>query len=447
MPHRRENVIFAVVLAVALALATSASAATFKVTRTDDPNPGACKGDDCSLREAVVAANSTGPADTIVLKSKTYNLSQPGDAEDEGETGDLDVSDNLTLKGKGASSTAIKPGWAPGEDQMIEVLAGGKLAASGLTLRDGDYGIYAASGIYVSGPAPPDSEAKLVLKSVNVKSMDSGYGVDNYGRATLKRVRFIGNNAGEGCCPAFYNESDSTVKMTDVVFAENEAGADTGAMYSEGDLATLKNVTFAGNKAGSVGGALITSGGDQTLVNVTFFGNESTGSGGALEVENVDSLLLNNVTFAENVADSDGSGDGDGGGFHVSVGPLTLQNTIVAGNEDASPSGTEHPDCSGTFTSAGYNLIGIDSGCTLASASGDTSGTAADPLDPMLSPFGQNGGFVPTVPLRQGSPAINRGSPANPGGNDPVACAAKDARGVKRPQGSRCDKGAYERKR
>jgi hypothetical protein len=42
--------------------------------------------------------------------------------------------------------------------------------------------------------------------------------------------------------------------------------------------------------------------------------------------------------------------------------------------------------------------------------------------------------------LRAGSPAINKGD------ND-GDCPARDQRGVKRPQGPRCDIGAFERRR
>src|SRR5688572_28935299 len=57
-----------------LVTAGSASAATLKVTKTSDPVPGACTANDCSLREAIRRANSTGTADKILLKAKTYEL-------------------------------------------------------------------------------------------------------------------------------------------------------------------------------------------------------------------------------------------------------------------------------------------------------------------------------------------------------------------------------------
>jgi hypothetical protein len=61
-------------------------------------------------------------------------------------------------------------------------------------------------------------------------------------------------------------------------------------------------------------------------------------------------------------------------------------------------------------------------------------------LDPELDIFNSAGGYYP---LLLGSPAIDAGNPTTPGsgGN---ACLGTDQRGVIRPQGNRCDIGAYE---
>ncbi len=53
--------------------------------------PGACTANDCSLREAVRRANASAGPDRVVLKAKTYVLTQPGQDEDEALTGDLDI--------------------------------------------------------------------------------------------------------------------------------------------------------------------------------------------------------------------------------------------------------------------------------------------------------------------------------------------------------------------
>ena len=57
----------------------------------------------------------------------------------------------------------------------------------------------------------------------------------------------------------------------------------------------------------------------------------------------------------------------------------------------------------------------------------------------------RNGGFTKTHALKESSEALNHGSKAKPGSADPTACEKRDQRGVKRPQGRRCDIGAFER--
>ena len=58
---------------------------------------------------------------------------------------------------------------------------------------------------------------------------------------------------------------------------------------------------------------------------------------------------------------------------------------------------------------------------------------------PKLGVLGSNGGPTATIPLRPGSRALN----AIP---ESQCTVGRDQRGVRRPQGRRCDIGAYERK-
>src|SRR5579862_4609572 len=83
-------------------LAGSAAAATFVVDRTDDDaSATACTNmpNDCSLRGAIIAANAAGGADTVMVPAGTYNLTIKGVGEDMAATGDLDITDDLTLQG------------------------------------------------------------------------------------------------------------------------------------------------------------------------------------------------------------------------------------------------------------------------------------------------------------------------------------------------------------
>ena len=85
-----------------LATASAASAVTYRPTRTDDPAPNGCKKKDCSLREAVIAANASGMPATILLRpGRRYVLTRPGLSEDAAATGDLDVTSDLTVGTKG----------------------------------------------------------------------------------------------------------------------------------------------------------------------------------------------------------------------------------------------------------------------------------------------------------------------------------------------------------
>jgi CSLREA domain-containing protein len=62
----------------------------FIVTKAEDTNDGTCDSD-CSLREAIRAANANPSANTIILDGITYNLTISGADEDAAATGDLDI--------------------------------------------------------------------------------------------------------------------------------------------------------------------------------------------------------------------------------------------------------------------------------------------------------------------------------------------------------------------
>ena len=92
-----------VVAAATLALAADASAATFAPTRTDDPNPGQCRPNDCSLREAARAAAIDPGNDRVVLGARTYEFEQPETGDGDGLSGDLDLFNSgvIELVGRG----------------------------------------------------------------------------------------------------------------------------------------------------------------------------------------------------------------------------------------------------------------------------------------------------------------------------------------------------------
>ncbi|HEY4666885.1 MAG TPA: tandem-95 repeat protein [Anaerolineales bacterium] len=226
-----------------------------------------------------------------------------------------------------------------------------------------------------------------------------------------------------------------TVSLEGLSVQGGKPTADGGAILNLATL-TVLNSTLSGNTSGANGGA-ISNRGTFTLANVTLSGNQAKNHGGGLS-NAAGTATLNNVTITANTADSDSASGGDGGGISHTGGTLKIGNTIVGGNFDNS-SATKRPDCSGTISSTGYNLIQSAAGCAI---SGATLGNLLG-FDPQLGILGDNGGTTFTHAPLTGSPVINAASPTDPGSGE-GACEPTDQRGTPRPSGVRCDMGAVE---
>ncbi len=187
----------------------------------------------------------------------------------------------------------------------------------------------------------------------------------------------------------------------------DQADGQGGGIRNTGTL-HITNSTINGNYAsGFEGGAPGGQGGGIYTYNWSDAQNPSP-----------DVVVLTNVTLAENSADR------QGGGLYVEQGSPQLQNSIIARNRQGD-------NCAGAApASLGYNLAD-DTSCNL-NGTGDQPG-----VDPLLGEWTGNGGPTNTYALLRGSPAI-----------DVVAAractVATDQRGVSRPQGPRCDSGAFE---
>ena len=221
---------------------------------------------------------------------------------------------------------------------------------------------------------------------------------------------------------------DGSLTLSRVDVRDNVANDAGGGIYlsTNGSL-TVTYSTISGNKASNDGGGMYGgTGGTQTVVNSTISGNSANVDAGG--VKSFGTATFTASTITANRADDDLSGNGDGGGVFM-AGTTTLRSTIVAGNADASPGAQAH-DCVFGPVSGGSNLIGNTSGCGYPADGSDKVNVSA-----VLGPLADNGGPTMTHALLTGSPAIDGVS---------GACEAADQRGVPRPQGTRCDIGAYE---
>ena len=102
-----------------------ADARTYEVTKTADTNDGTCNAD-CSLREAVVAANGTVRPDSIEVPPGTYTLTHAD--------GDLDISTKMTIRAAGSGPVILD---AEDHDRVLEVLEPGNATLRGLRITGG----------------------------------------------------------------------------------------------------------------------------------------------------------------------------------------------------------------------------------------------------------------------------------------------------------------------
>lgn len=292
----------------------------------------------------------------------------------------------------------------------------------------------------------------------------SGGGIYNSGMLTVEQSDVIGNATGSErsheCGAAgggIRNRGNLTLRQSTV--ADNEAMGGScaswppggGGVALDGD-AVVDQSTIAGNTARTDGGGIFFMGeGDVAITNSTISGNSAGaahederlrhGVGGGVLASFSGTFTYVNSTIAANSAGE------AGGGIYSWIG-ATLRNTLVAGNE--SHEGADCYDVRPDFfriTSAGYNLVGDETGCP-ADHSEDLTVDPATVFTNVIGPLADNGGPTPTHALLEESPAIDAGSCTDAEGD----AILTDQRGEPRPSvdpggsgdGTGCDISAFE---
>ncbi|MBI3767079.1 MAG: hypothetical protein HY271_01145 [Deltaproteobacteria bacterium] len=390
-------------------------AAAIDVTRFDDPS-GPCDVNGCSLRQAILLANSTQGPDMITLHPGKYRLKLRGD-DATAEAGDLDITDAVTIQGDPSGGTVIDAKGA--KDRAFEVLADGDLTISHVTVKGGSAAVDGGGILNVGTLTVEDSVF------TGNKAGNSGGGIaSEAGTCTLTDVVVTKNKAvtNDGGGLEFFPSGTATLLR--VTLSKNSAGDTGGAIDSNnGVTVSLTDCTVSGNKSKNEGGGLDPSVGTVTVTNTTISGNHSA-KGGGIQLESGGTLVLDHVTIAHNKAK-------EGAGLWTEAGTTaTLTATLVATNTPF--------DCFGPIVSNGSNLIGRIDGCTIT---GDTTGNITGgpkpvkAVKPGLAPLKDNGGPTKTHALMPGSPAIN----ADMGMCPPPSA---DQRGL--PRLAPCDIGAFE---
>jgi hypothetical protein len=291
-----------------------------------------------------------------------------------------------------------------------------------------------------------------------------GGGIDGSGEVRLTRSTVKGNSVTGSSLGAGFSygvgggveAADATVTSSTVsgnaaaaVSRHNDANSSAGGIFAHGDLHVLRS-TISGNSVratahesaiATADSAAISPGGTVAVQNSTVAGNsahaiadpssgEARAFGGVLFAADSTVTLVASTLVRNGVTAQGSTETASGGGLSGAFSDITMTSSILALNMAAGG-----PDCGVDMASGGHNLLGTTSGCAFSKKPSDKVNVA----NPKLGPLADNGGPARTVALLSGSPAVDTIPPA--------ACkVTSDERGVHRPQGPRCDTGAYERK-
>lgn len=351
---------------------------------------------DCSLREAIQAANTDtvidactagSGNDTITIPAGIYTLSILGANENFNATGDLDIRSDLTLNGASNATTILDGG---NIDRVLDIHPGFIVQFTNLTVQNGSPG---TRGGGISNKGTLSLANSIVTSNTGI---NFGGGINNTGTMSIDK---------------------STISDNDMAGSTNLSGGG-GGIFNEGQT-TITDSTVSGNTTLGRGGGIYNLDSSLTITNSTVSGNTGLNGGGIFNRFSA-GVSITQTTITDNKATDNGGGVWNFGGT------VSVANTIVGINTAT----TLADDCAGVIASLGYNLAS-DATCAFG-AIGDLNST-----NPLLAALANNGGQTSTHALLPGSPAI-----------DPIPLSAcpisLDQRGISRPQGAGCDIGSYE---
>jgi CSLREA domain-containing protein len=370
------------------------------VTKTTDTNDGTCDAD-CSLREAIVAANATVANDEIYFALPLFGAPQT-----------ITLSGTEIVIANNGSLTIIGTG------------------ANRLTIS----GNNASRIISISDNAVVNISYLRFTGGTGTGAANTGRGgaiYNNGGTTVISDCVLTGNQAMLG--GAMNNATAGNLTIRNSVLSANSAVSVGGALqnFSTSTL-HLINTAITGNNSGTstTGGGAIQGNGMITMTNVTMSDNSSLASGGGIYY-NGTGLTMTNTTIANNSAAT------NAGGLHKSTATnnANIRNSIISGN-----TGGASPDATNVFNSLGNNIIGV------VGTSTGWIGSDLQNMNPLLSPLGYHGGNGFTHALLATSPAINAGQDCvttlTCTTNNPPVAIPTDQRGAGRD--STTDIGAFE---
>jgi CSLREA domain-containing protein len=300
------------------------------------PLDGMANDHKCTLREAIIAANTDASVDTcaagvgadsIALKQDTYALTVAGSGEDLGMTGDLDIAASLTIVGAGPDKTFID---ANGLDRVFDILSGaGTVVLSDLTIINGN--------VAGAGGGIRSDDADLTLINVKV--------INNTASGSLPDGR------GGG---VFID--DGSLLLDGGQILSNTAGVWGGGVHVHGAATIFTqtgSTTIAHNHSNDEGGGLSISSARATIIGGQVFSNTADGDGGGVYTRSSDTILnMTDVEIIENYA------AGYSGGIEVYDGGVTVSGgQVISNTAGSSGGGVRVTGGEAVLTQTGASLI------------------------------------------------------------------------------------------
>jgi hypothetical protein len=313
---RKIHPLIAITLAGALALGTaSVSAATFIVTRADDPAPDGCLADDCSLREAVDATATTPGEDTIVLGSGQYQTT----------LGEIAIDRVIAIRGAGSAATLVT---SSGNYPTLHVVTFGALTLEGAEIASvGDSPVIVGDG------------GTATLRDIHVPATSGAIGtespVGDTGTGSL-RVEDSAIDSGivclqpDGSCRVF----DSTTKQIAAIGELELVRVDVDGAHSD-----FYGVTIAGHHAATIEDSTIRRtrrplyllGDDETAATVHVRRTRFIDNTGPLIGDRASRIDMDEVEFRHHVVDD--ANAGNPAVLYAIPGPIwAISRALVVGN-------------------------------------------------------------------------------------------------------------------
>ena len=312
---------------------------------------------DCSLREAVQAANTNSPVsgcdagdaglDIIKLGSGTYSLTLPGKNEDNNATGDLDILESLEIMGSGAiiSDGVSQPGVMGDGIRLIHVdplgANGISLTLNGITLSNVDLGCSGALCSTGAGAIDVGGDGDLTIENGGLIDITRSCSGTNCGPQNIISVTEDPPDPGTGNPISFSRSTSGS--------ARSEVG---GIKMRGGDL-TIQNSRFERVKSicedkfctPGIGVLSMTNGGNLTIESSTFVDNAISCRGTNGSFCGTDELIdfnngsvsgdvvIRNSTFSDSIVECHGEDcDSDEYFEFDQADNLTMENVEIRNN-------------------------------------------------------------------------------------------------------------------